>query len=492
MIGKISGFIILAAWLGACLQTVYSINLSKEELYKTYCSACHGAKGEGGVEGTAPPLVNSAWVKGEPDRAIKIVLHGVMGKMDVAGKNYDLMMPPQGAVLNDRQIASIITFSREMNGLAKRDATVDPNKVAKWRAKYQDKETYWKTEELLRDHPLPLEGGILENLTRSSYTGEYKEIPDFAVLKPAKVEKQTDGVVSLRGYKGEEHFALVWEGNLKIKREGEFQFSLDSDDVSRLYINDKQVIEVKGLGPTGRMKTGKIALHPGDNKLRLEYAEYSGREGLILGVKGPGFAKNTFLTEEKYKTVSRPRVTPHMIVPDGPKAVHFRNFIMGTSSRSFAVGYPGGTNLVFDQKLCGLAMLWEGEFINAAPRWNARGTVTLPPIGRPLYNLQNGNSFPGQTMAFKLMEMDANLYPTFLYHNQQFFINDRPEPLEEGLKRILQIKAKQDGSLKFSPLGQPVEGLQVISVEGIAPQGLVYELPLKKGANQFIFEYRTL
>ena len=183
MIGKISGFIILAAWLGACLQTVYSINLSKEELYKTYCSACHGAKGEGGVEGTAPPLVNSAWVKGEPDRAIKIVLHGVMGKMDVAGKNYDLMMPPQGAVLNDRQIASIITFTREMNGLAKRDATVDPNKVAKWRAKYQDKETYWKTEELLRDHPLPLEGGILENLTRSSYTGEYKEIPDFAVLK---------------------------------------------------------------------------------------------------------------------------------------------------------------------------------------------------------------------------------------------------------------------------------------------------------------------
>ena len=51
-----------------------------------------------------------------------------------------------------------------------------------------------------------------------------------------------------------------------------------------------------------------------------------------------------------------------MIVPDGQKAVHFRNFIMGTSSRSFAVGYPGGTNLVFDQELCGLAMLWEGIY----------------------------------------------------------------------------------------------------------------------------------
>ena len=28
--------------------------------------------------------------------------------------------------------------------------------------------------------------------------------------------------------------------------------------------------------------------------------------------------------------------------------------------------------------------------------------------------------------------------------------------------------------------------------EGIAPNGLVYELPLKRGANQFTFEYRTL
>ena len=134
----------------------------------------------------------------------------------------------------------------------------------------------------------------------------------------------------------------------------------------------------------------------------------------------------------------------------------------------------------------------EGEFINAAPRWHARG-IGNPPIGRPLYTLQNGHSFPGQTMAFfKHMEMDEFLYPTFRYHNQGFLINDRPEPVKEGLKRTLQIEAKQDGVLKFSPLGQPVQGLEVVSAERIAPNGLVYELPLKKGANLFTFEYRTL
>ena len=83
-------------------------------------------------------------------------------------------------------------------------------------------------------------------------------------------------------------------GKLKNQERGRVQFSLDSDDISRLYINDKEVVEVKGLGPTGRMKTCKVDLHPGDIKLRLEYVEYTGREGLILGIKGPGFAKNTF------------------------------------------------------------------------------------------------------------------------------------------------------------------------------------------------------
>jgi len=64
--------------------------------------------------------------------------------------------------------------------------------------------------------------------------------------------------------------------------------------------------------------------------------------------------------------------------------------------------------------------------------------------------------------------------------------------MEQGLKRTLKIEARQDGTLTFSPLGQPVEGLELVSTEGIAPDGLVYELPLKKGANQFTFEYRTL
>ena len=88
----------LALWLGLGGYRLFAVNLKTEELYKTYCSACHGAKGEGGVEGTAPPLVNSAWVKGEPERAIKIVLHGVMGKMDVGRQSKGMQSNPNRAM----------------------------------------------------------------------------------------------------------------------------------------------------------------------------------------------------------------------------------------------------------------------------------------------------------------------------------------------------------------------------------------------------------
>ena len=70
MMQKLSVFSPMCVGMGH--QSIHAFNLNDDELYKTYCSACHGAKGEGGVEGTAPPLVNSAWVKesltGDQDR----------------------------------------------------------------------------------------------------------------------------------------------------------------------------------------------------------------------------------------------------------------------------------------------------------------------------------------------------------------------------------------------------------------------------------------
>ena len=62
-----------------------------ETIYFNSCRTCHGVNGEGEViPGTelklAPPLVNSPRVKGDPERLLKILLHGLQGPVD--GKTY--------------------------------------------------------------------------------------------------------------------------------------------------------------------------------------------------------------------------------------------------------------------------------------------------------------------------------------------------------------------------------------------------------------------
>ncbi|RYD28545.1 MAG: cytochrome c, partial [Verrucomicrobiaceae bacterium] len=71
------------------------------QLYATYCSACHGPDGKGVPAANSPPLSDSPWIMGPPDRATKILLHGLEGPVEILGKPYNLTMPPQGAVLPD-------------------------------------------------------------------------------------------------------------------------------------------------------------------------------------------------------------------------------------------------------------------------------------------------------------------------------------------------------------------------------------------------------
>src|SRR3546814_17411064 len=64
-------------------------------IFKEYCASCHGLDGKGLVIGggpaAAPPLVNNADVNGNPDKLIKILLHGLTGPID--GKTYANIMP---------------------------------------------------------------------------------------------------------------------------------------------------------------------------------------------------------------------------------------------------------------------------------------------------------------------------------------------------------------------------------------------------------------
>jgi mono/diheme cytochrome c family protein len=116
-------------------------------LFAAVCAACHQATGRG-LDGLAPPLLDSEWVLGPSERPVRIVLNGVRGNIRVLGRMHTGDMPAFGAALNDEQISSILTYVRREWGHTA--SPVDPEQVKAIRAATAGHMDAWSPEELLQ------------------------------------------------------------------------------------------------------------------------------------------------------------------------------------------------------------------------------------------------------------------------------------------------------------------------------------------------------
>lgn len=127
-----------------------------EQIYNRegFCVTCHQPDGNGLSASQFPPLAKSPWVTGNEERLIKLTLHGLMGPMDLMGKSYPGQVPmtPFGGMLNDQEVASVLTFVR--NAFGNKAAVITPEMVKKVRESTKDKEGFYKPAELLLQHPM--------------------------------------------------------------------------------------------------------------------------------------------------------------------------------------------------------------------------------------------------------------------------------------------------------------------------------------------------
>lgn len=82
-----------------------------EQIYQTYCAACHLPDGRGD-ESRFPPLVNSEFVKGDKATLIDIVLNGMQQPIKVNGKQFNGVMPAH-SFLKDADLALVLTYIRQ-------------------------------------------------------------------------------------------------------------------------------------------------------------------------------------------------------------------------------------------------------------------------------------------------------------------------------------------------------------------------------------------
>jgi mono/diheme cytochrome c family protein len=115
-------------------------------LFSTTCAACHMPDALGSP-GKAPSMRGSEILLGHEARSIRVVLHGLRGKVTIAGETAEMEMPTLSA-LNDEQIADVLTYARNETEWGHAAGPVTPAAVAKVREETKERGQPWTKDQL--------------------------------------------------------------------------------------------------------------------------------------------------------------------------------------------------------------------------------------------------------------------------------------------------------------------------------------------------------
>ena len=258
----------------------------------------------------------------------------------------------------------------------------------------------------------------LSELTFTSFKGSWKKLPDWNKIEPSGTDHVPSGKFDLSCVKEKENFGVVFRGNIETPKTGDYVFTLNSDDGSRLLINRKVVVDHDGVhGPSS--KSGKINLKKGLHHIEVQYFEASGGEELYVGWRLPGSKKETALSVNSGPSGSNSPSGQLLVVEN--EARIYRNFIEGAGPRAIGVGYPDDINIAYDANNMRIALIWQGDFIDAKRHWNGRGQGFQPPSGESILK-----GTPG--VPFAVIDSPNDPWPSTYFRKD----NAQLPPLEDG------------------------------------------------------------
>jgi len=319
----------------------------------------------------------------------------------------------------------------------------------------------------------------LHDVTWHYYEGNWDRLPDFDTLTPTRSGAlKSDELPSLKsvGDIRQDHFGIVFDGTLSVLLEGEYRFLLDTDDGSRILIDENTVVDYDGVHGDGTVRSGTVHLSPGDHSLQLQFFEKEGGQVLLAGWSGPGFKMLPLTTDQK--TLLRFEDQQFQLEPEEQPLV-VRAGLPDSSSRSIAVGLIGGVNCCFDAQSCQVRYGWNGDFLDIGPErgyGRQRGGGTAKPLGAR-YEV-SGESFPLKMKAAADSIVQFSGYrrsllgPTFVYTvgNTQVEHTIESTPSSRGLLFRFRLRPVPETAVSYS-ISNPA--LQLQSSAGSWQDGLL-------------------
>ncbi|TWU01997.1 family 16 glycoside hydrolase [Neorhodopirellula pilleata] len=127
---------------------------------------------------------------------------------------------------------------------------------------------------------------------RKIYRGKWENLPNFDELEPVKIDEV--GTLKIDDIRPNQHFGIVFEGNLSIEADGKYRFVLRSDDGSRLRIGDQELVN-DGIHPANN-REATFELKAGIQPIRVEYFDGGGQIELSLQMDDPQMGRSDIST----------------------------------------------------------------------------------------------------------------------------------------------------------------------------------------------------
>ncbi|MBI5445191.1 MAG: hypothetical protein HY900_28770 [Deltaproteobacteria bacterium] len=167
-----------------------------------------------------------------------------------------------------------------------------------------------------------------------------RKFPDFSKMKSEGSIYSATWDVPLRnstaGFPGATDrfawFAIDYRGTIYVPKEGTYAFRMFSDDGSKLYLDDKAIIDLDGLHAWAGKK-GRAGLIVGEHEFHLSYMQGPPTQlGLQLWVTPPGEKEKIFRLQDFSKALADGR--RQLQVTEDAKEIRVKSCTRGTKGRA--------------------------------------------------------------------------------------------------------------------------------------------------------------